>query len=78
MKKIPLVLLVVALIAITFIDRKNAREVQAKARSILYPGDTQEMANVLAELKSHKDPESQTLAGQLEERLLLRGHRQRR
>ncbi len=44
MKKIPLVMLVVALIAITFIDRKNARAVQAKARSILYPGDTQEMA----------------------------------
>ena len=78
MKKIPLVMLVVALIAITFIDRKNARAVQAKARRILHPADTQEMANVLAELRSHRDPESQTLASQLEERLKIRGHRQRR
>jgi len=77
MKNIPLALLVVALIAITFIDRKNARAVQAKARRILYPGDTQKMAYVLAELKSHRDPESQTLARQLEERLKFRGHRQR-
>ncbi len=78
MKKIPIALLMVALIAITFIDRKNARAVQAKARRILYPGDTQEMANVLAELRSHRDPESQTLARQLEDRLQVRGHRQRR
>ncbi len=78
MKKIPMALLMVALIAITFIDRKNAREVQAKARRILHPGDTQEMANVLAELRSHRDPESQTLARQLEDRLQVRGHRQRR
>ena len=78
MKKIPIAILVVAIIAITFIDRKNARAVQAKARRILYPGDTQEMANVLAELRSHRDPESQTLAGQLEDRLRIRGHRQRR
>ncbi len=78
MKKLPMAMLVVALIAITFIDRKNARAVQAKARRILYPGDTQEMANVLAELRSHRDPESQTLAIQLEERLKIRGHRRRR
>ncbi len=70
-------LLVIALIAITFIDRKNARAVQAKARHILYPGDTQEMAKILAELKPHQDAESQTLASQLEERLKIRGHRQR-
>ena len=75
MKKIPMALLVIALIAITFIDRKNARTVQAKARRILYPGDTQKMANVLAELRSHKDPESQTLASQLEERLKIRSRR---
>jgi len=75
MKKIPLAILVVALIAITFIDRKNARVVQAKARRILYPGDTQEMANILAELRLHRDPESQTLAGQLEDHLKIRGHR---
>ena len=72
MKKIPIAILVVALIAITFIDRKNARAVQAKARRILYPGDTQEMANVLAELRSHRDSESQALASQLEERLKIR------
>ena len=48
---------------------------QAKARRILYPGDTQEMADVLAELRLHKDPESQTLASQIEERLEIRGHR---
>jgi len=75
MKKIPMALLVIALIAITFIERKNARAVQAKARRILNPGDTQEMANVLAELRLHRDPESQTLAGQIEERLKIRGRR---
>ncbi len=75
MKKIPIAILVLVLIAITFIERKNARAVQAKARRILYPGDTQEMANVLAELRLHKDPESQTLASQIEERLEIRGHR---
>ncbi len=78
MKKIPIAILVVALIAFTFIDRKNARAVQAKARRILYPGDTQEMANILAELRSHRDPDSPTLASQLEDRLKIRGHRQRR
>ncbi len=78
MKKIPMARLAVALIAITVIERKNARALQAKARRILYPGDTQEMANVLAELRSHKDPESQTLANQLEDHLKIRGHRQRR
>ncbi len=78
MKKIPMAILVVALIAITFIDRKKARAVHSRAHRILYPGDTQEMANILAELKLHKDPESQILTGQLEERLKIRGHRQRR
>ena len=67
MKNIPMAMLVVALIAITVIERKNARAVQAKARRILYPGDTQEMANILAELRSYRDSESQTLAGQLQE-----------
>ena len=78
MKKIPLAMLAIALIVITVLDRKNARVVQAKARRILYPGDTQEMAEILAELRLHQDPESQTLASQLEERLKIRGHRQRR
>ena len=77
MKKIPLAMLAVALIAITVIEGKKAKAVQDRARRALYPGDTQEMADVLAELRSHRDPESQTLASQLEERLKIRGHRQR-
>ncbi len=72
MKKIPMAMLALALIAITIRERKNAGAVQAKARRILYPGNTQEMADVLAELRSHRDPESQTLASQLEERLKIR------
>ena len=78
MKKIPMAMLAVALIAITVMERKKAKAVQERARRALYPGDPQEMANVLDELGSHRDPESQTLAGQLEERLKIRGHRQRR
>ena len=77
MKKIPMAMLAVALIAITVIERKKTRAVQSRARRILFPGDPQEMANILAELKPHKDPESQALVGQLEERLQIRGHRQR-
>ena len=73
MKKIPMALLAVALIAITVMERKKAKAVQERARSAMYPGDTQEMANVLAELRLHRDQESQTLAGQLEERLQMRG-----
>ena len=75
MKKIPMAMLLIALIAITVVDRKKARVVQAKARRILYPGDPQEMEDILAELSSHKDPESQTLARQLDERLKIRGQR---
>jgi hypothetical protein len=78
MKKIPMAMLVVALIAITVMERKKAKAVQEKARSALYPGDPQEMAEILTELKSHRDPESQTLARQLEDRLQVRGHRQRK
>ena len=69
MKKIPMAMLAVALIAITIRERKNAKAVQEKARRVLYPGETQEMAEILTELKSHGDPESQTLARQLEDRL---------
>ncbi len=65
MKKIPMAMLMVALIAITVMERKRAKAVQEKARRALYPGDPQEMANLLDELKSHKDPESQALANQL-------------
>ena len=78
MKKIPMAMLAVALIAITIRERKNAKAVQEKARRVLYPGETQEMAEILTELKSHGDPESQTLARQLEDRLQRRGHRQRK
>ena len=78
MKKIPMALLVIALIAITVIERKKAKAVQERARRALYPGETQEMAEILTELKSHGDTESQALANQLEERLRIRGHRQRR
>jgi len=75
MKKIPMAMSGITLIAITIRERKKVRDVQTKARRILYPGDSQEMAGILAELRSHKDPESQTLVSQLEERLKLRGHR---
>ena len=78
MKKIPMAMLVVALIAITVMERKKAKAVQEKARSALYPGDPQEMAEILTELKSHWDAESQSLARQLEDHLDNRGHRQRR
>ncbi len=78
MKKIPMAMLVVALIAITVIERKKAKAAQEKARRVLYPGDTQEMAEILTELKSQGDTESQTLARQLEDRLQLRGHRRRK
>ena len=78
MKKIPMAMLAVALIAITIRETKNAKAVQEKARRVLYPGETQEMAEILTELKSHGDPESQTLARQLEDRLQKRGHRQLR
>ena len=78
MKKIPMAMLAVALIAITIRERKNAKALQEKARRVLYPGETQEMAEILTELKSHGDPESQTLARQLEDRLENRGHRQLR
>ena len=77
MKNIPMAMLGIALIAITIRERKKVKAVQERARRALYPGETQEMAEILTELKSHKDPESQTLAGQLEERLKIRGHRQR-
>ncbi len=71
-------MLAVALIAITIRERKNAKAVQEKARRVLYPGETQEMAEISTELKSHGDPETQTLARQLEDRLQKRGHRQLR
>ena len=70
-------MLAVALIAITVIERKKTKAVQEKARRALYPGDLREMVGVLTELKSHWDPESQTLAKQIEAHLQKRGHRDR-
>ena len=78
MKKIPVVILAATLIAITVMERKKVRALQERAHRILYPGNPQEMSKILAELRSHQDPESQTLVEQLEERLQRRGHRQRR
>ncbi len=51
MKKIPTAMLLVALIAVTVMERRKAKVVQEKARRALYPGDTQEMAEILTELK---------------------------
>ena len=73
MKKIPLLLLAATLIAITIKERKKVRALHSRANRMLYPGDPQEMAEILAELGSHQDSESQTLAGQLEDRLQRRG-----
>ena len=78
MKKIPMVILAATLIAITVMEWKKLRTVQERARRILYPGDSREMLKILTELRSHGDPESQTLARQLEDRLQSQGHRQRR
>ncbi len=75
MKKIPMVILAATLIAITVMEWKKLRTVQERARRILYPGDSREMLKILTELRSHRDPESQALASQLEERLKIRGHR---
>ena len=73
MKKIPMGILAATLIAIMVKERKKVRALHSRARRILYPGNPQEMAEILADLKLHQDPESQTLAGQLEERLQRRG-----
>ena len=46
MKKIPMAMLVIALIAITVMERRKAKAVQERARRAMYPGDTQEMENI--------------------------------
>ncbi|MCZ6866413.1 MAG: hypothetical protein O7E55_03655 [Chloroflexi bacterium] len=76
MKKIPVVLLAATLIAIMFKEKKKVRALHSRANRILYPGNPQEMAQILVELRSRQDSESQTLAGQLEDRLQRRGYRQ--
>ncbi len=75
MKKIPMVILAATLIAITVMEWKKLRTVRERTRRILYPGDSREMLKILTELRSHRDPESQALASQLEERLKIGGHR---
>ena len=75
MKKIPVVLLAATLIAIMFKEKKKVRALHSRANRILYPGNPQEMAQILVELRSRQDSESQTLAGQLEDRLQRRGYR---
>lgn len=63
------------LAAVWFREWKEMRRVQDRARSILYPGDPDEMAEVLRQLRWYTDPESQALARQLEKRLRKRGRR---
>ena len=48
---------------------KNIHQVQRRARDLLYPEDSSEMAEVLNEIRRYRDDESQALAKQLEERL---------
>ena len=71
-------MLAVGFIATAAVEWKKLRTVQGRARRILYPGDSREMIELLTELKSHGDPDSQTLARQLQDRLQRQGHRQRR
>ena len=78
MKKFLMAMLAVGFIATAAVEWKKLRTVQERARRVLYPGDSQEMIGILTELRSHGDPESQTLARQLEDRLQRQGHRQRR
>jgi hypothetical protein len=68
-------LLVGGMIAACAREWKNIRQVQRKARDLLYPGSPTEMAEVLRELRSHNDDESQSLARQLEERLKIKDRR---
>ncbi len=75
MKKFLMVMLAVGFIATAAVEWRKLRTVQGRARRILYPGDSREMLKILTELRSHRDPESQALASQFEERLKIRGHR---
>ncbi len=68
-------LIVGGMIGIWVREWKETRRARERARSILYPGDPSEMAKVIAELKRYRDPESQVLTRQLEERLEKRGRR---
>jgi hypothetical protein len=68
-------LLAGGLIAACAWEWKNIRQVQRRARSILYPGNPAEMAEILGKLRRYRDDESQVLARQLEERLKIRDRR---
>jgi len=75
MKQLLMAILAVGFIATTAMEWKKTRAVQERARLILYPGNVQEILEVLTALRSHRDPESQALVRQLEDRLQRRGHR---
>ena len=68
-------LLVGGMIAACAREWKNIRQVQRKARDILYPGSPAEMAEVISELRRHNDEESQVLARQLEELVKVKERR---
>ena len=68
-------LVVGGLIAACAREWNNIRQVQRKARELLYPGNPTEIAEVLNELRRHSDDESQALARQLEERLKIKDRR---
>ena len=78
LKKFLMGMLAVGFITTAAVEWKKLRKVHDRARRILCPGDSREMTEVLSDLRSHGDPESQTLARQLEGRLRRRGQRQRR
>ena len=63
------------LIAACVREWKNERQIQRRARDILYPGNLAEMVGVLGELRSHNADESRALARQLEERLKIKDRR---
>jgi hypothetical protein len=68
-------LVVGGLIATTALEWRRIRQTQRRARSILYPGNPREIAEVLAELRGYRDRESQTLARELEDYLKRRDRR---
>jgi hypothetical protein len=74
-KKVIKVLVVGGQIATTVLEWRKLQETHRRARRILYPGSPREMVAVLAELKRHRDPESQMLAIQLEDHLRRRDRR---
>ena len=76
-KQLITALVFIPLAAVWLREWREMRRVQARARSILYPGDPREMAEVLRRLNRYTDQESRTLARQLEDRLRKRGRRVR-